>query len=572
MDKWLVYAKKADFKRIAQKFGIDQVTARILRNRDIETDEEIDYFLNAGLDDLYDESLIPDLEKATGYIAEAIEKGEKIRIIGDYDIDGVCASYILLSSFKLAGAKVDCRIPDRIIDGYGINLRLIEEAKEDGISLIVTCDNGIAAIDELEKAESLGLKAIVTDHHNVRKDDEGRDILPKALCVVNVKREDSRYPVKEICGAVTAWKLVKKLFEIKGLPKDKWLDLIEFAALATIGDIMELKGENRVIVKEGLKRLTYRSKNLGLKTLIDELGLTGKEISTYHIGFVIGPCINAGGRLETAGEALKLFMSEDENEARILSGHLKYLNEERKSMTERGVNEGAAIVEEKMLSDKVLVIFIEDLHESLAGIVAGRLKERYNRPAIVVTRAKDELKGSGRSIENYDMFDAICKAGNFLTKYGGHKMAAGLSLKEENLGSFRSFLNEHSGLNDEDLVKKIWIDVPMPISYITKELIGQLNMLKPHGNGFETPLFADRGLKISGMRIMGKTGNALKFLLKDSNGCGLEAIAFGDAKAMAEELKDMEAIDILYSPDINSYQGRDSIQLNIKGFRESRTE
>ena len=571
MDKWYVYAKKADFKGISERFGIDQVTARILRNRDIVTDEEIDYFLNAGLDDLYDERLIPDLEKAAAIIYEAIVSEKSIRIIGDYDIDGVCATYILMSGLSAAGARVDHRIPDRINDGYGININLIREAAKDGIDLIVTCDNGIAAVDEIRAGRELGIDIVVTDHHNVRKDDAGKDILPEALAVADVKRSDSRYPTEEICGAVTAWKLIKLIYELAGTGKEEWLKYIEFAALATVGDIMELKGENRVIVKEGLKRMSSGSRNIGLKVLIDELGLTGKDINTYHVGFVIGPCINAGGRLETAESALKLFMTEDEGEAEILAGHLKYLNEERKAMTEKGAKEGIAMVSDNMQDDRVLVVYIPELHESLAGIVAGRIKEHFNKPCFVITRAKEGLKGSGRSIEAYDMFSALCKADEYLLKYGGHKMAAGLSLKEEMLDKFRIFLNEHSGLKEEDLIKKIWIDVPAPISYMSGKLIEEIEGLKPFGNGFERPLFADRGLIISDMRVLGSSRNTLKMRLKSSSGAILEGIIFGEADSIREELFHYRAVDILYSPEINSFRGTETIQINIKGYRETRT-
>lgn len=571
MDKWYVYAKKADFKGISERFGIDQVTARILRNRDIVTDEEIDYFLNAGLDDLYDERLIPDLEKATAIIYEAIVSEKSIRIIGDYDIDGVCATYILMSGLSAMGARVDHRIPDRINDGYGININLIKEAADDGIDLIVTCDNGIAAVDEIRTGRELGIDIVVTDHHNARKDDAGKDILPEALAVADVKRSDSRYPTEEICGAVTAWKLIKLIYELAGKGKDEWLKYIEFAALATVGDIMELKGENRVIVKEGLKRMSSGSCNTGLKVLIDELGLTGKDINTYHVGFVIGPCINAGGRLETAESALKLFMTGDEGEAEILAGHLKYLNEERKAMTEKGTKEGIAMVSDHMLDDRVLVVYIPELHESLAGIVAGRIKEHFNKPCFVITRAREDLKGSGRSIEAYDMFNALCEADEYLLKYGGHRMAAGLSLKEEMLEPLRIFLNEHSGLREEDLIKKIWIDVPAPISYMSGRLINEIESLKPFGNGFERPLFADRGLMISDMRVLGSARNALKVRLKSSSGAILEGIMFGEADSIREELSRYRAVDILYSPEINSFRGTENIQINIKGYRETRT-
>lgn len=543
------------------------MVARILRNRDIVTDEELDYFFNAGLNDLYDGRLLPDMDKAAARVHAAVIEHRHIRIVGDYDIDGVCATYILLSALRKAGAVVDHRIPDRINDGYGINIHIIEEAAADGVELILTCDNGIAAIDEMKRAAELGMEVVITDHHNVRKDDEGREILPEAAAIVDVKRSDSRYPFEDICGAVTAWKLIGRVYDLLGRPMPEWLDYIEFAALATVGDIMNLKLENRVIVKEGLRRMSLGSSNLGLRTLIEELGLSGNPISSYHVGFVIGPCINASGRLKTAEAALKLFMTEDIVEARELAERLRFLNEERKSMTEDGVRKGREIVEAELNNDKVIVVYIEGLHESLAGIVAGKLKEVYYKPCFVITKAKEGLKGSGRSIEAYDMFSAICEADEFLTKYGGHKMAAGLSLKEEKLDGFRAFLNEHARLNDADFIKKVWIDVPMPLSYVSERLIGELEKLQPFGNGFEKPLFACRDLKPMALRVLGRNRNALKMSLRDGDGRIFDAIKFGNADELKEDIEKKERISILYYPQINSFRGINSIQFMIEDYK-----
>lgn len=569
MSDWYVYAKKADFRHISEKFHIDPVVARILRNRDIVGDEEIDYFLNAGIDRLYDGLLMPDMEKAAAAVFEAVKNKEHIRIVGDYDIDGVCSTYILLKGLSDIGACVDYRIPDRINDGYGINMSIVRQAAKDGTDMILTCDNGIAAIEELKAAGELGMKTVVTDHHNVRKDENGEDILPNALAVVDVKRQESRYPFEESCGAVTAWKLIKEIYKLAGREANEWMEFLEFAAIATVGDIMKLVGENRIIVKEGLKKINAGSSNLGLRTLIEELELTDKTIDTYHIGFIIGPCINAGGRLETAENALKLFMCEDEKEAEILAGHLKYLNAERKQMTEEGTRAGIEIVEKELKDNNVLVVYIDFLHESLAGIVAGRLKELFYKPCFVITRALDGLKGSGRSIEGYDMFNALCEADELLTKYGGHKMAAGLSLKNESLERLRAFLNEHSGLKDKDLIKKTWIDVPVPPGYVSERLIGEIEALKPFGQGFERPKFAARNLIITDMKILGKLKNVLKLRLKDEKNRFYEGIMFGDGEKMESELLETRSIDIIYTPKINEYMGRKNIQMEIEEYRAS---
>lgn len=569
MNKWFVHAKRADFQRISEKFGIDPVVSRILRNRDITSDEEIDYFLNAGIDDLYDEMLMPDIEKAAKAVYDAAVSGRHIRIVGDYDIDGVCSTYILLEGLKRIGANVDCCIPDRINDGYGINMNIVNKAHTDAVELILTCDNGIAALDELKVANELGMRVVVTDHHNVRKNETGDDILPEALAVVDVKRQESKYPSEECCGAVTAWKLIKRVYALCERRSDEWLDFLEFAAIATVGDIMKLTGENRVIVKEGLKQINEGSHNLGLRTLIEELELTEKTIDTYHIGFIIGPCINAGGRLETAESALKLFTSTDRSEAELIAGHLRLLNAERKAMTEAGTKEGISIVESTMMEDSVLVVYIEDLHESLAGIVAGRLKERYCKPCIVITKGHEGLKGSGRSIESYDMFSALCEAEDFLTKYGGHKMAAGLSLKEENLNRFREFLNSHSGLNEKDFIKKLWIDDPTPLSYVNMSFIAQLDSLKPYGQGFERPQFACRNLRPSNIKVLGKAGNVVRFRLSDLSGGSYDALMFGDGEAEAAKLRAFERIDILYTPQINEFAGRKNIQIDVIDYNSS---
>lgn len=576
---WFIYTKKADFKAIADKFGIDQVTARILRNRDIVSEKDIELFLHGGISDMNDPKLLPDIYKAAELVKAAIQTKRKMRIVGDYDIDGVCSTAILLKALRKAGANVDARIPDRINDGYGINRRLVEEAVSDGVSFILTCDNGIAAADELKLAKDNDITVVVTDHHNVRKDDNGKDFLPPADAVVDVKREGSKYPTQEICGAVTAWKLIGQVYAALGRDEREWLGYIELAAIATIGDIMPLVGENRIIVKEGLKVLNggvrpdgsteCGSGNLGLRSLISALDLDGHELSAYHIGFMIGPCINAGGRLESADIALRLFTTEDKNEAMLLAGHLRELNEERKAMTETGVKEGIKAIEEGFLNDKILVVHIPGLHESLAGIVAGRLRETYGRPVIVVTDAKEGLKGSGRSIESYDMFEGLCKASELMTKFGGHKLAAGLSLNADKLDELRKKLNEDALLSDEDLIGKVWIDAAMPIAYINEKLISEIEALAPYGKDFEKPIFAAKDISFSDKRVLGKQKNVLKLRLRDTYGASLDAVMFGDAEKMSRELDGAKKLSILYYPKINEYAGRRSIQIELADIRIS---
>ena len=575
--RWYIYAKRADFDAIANKYGIDPVTARILRNREIYEDKDLELFLHGGLDELYDASLLPDIDKASKLILAAIDAGKRIRIVGDYDIDGVCAVSILLKGLRELGANVDARIPDRINDGYGINHRIVEEAVRDGISMILTCDNGIAAIEELKAAKQAGITVVVTDHHSIRKDESGSEILPTADAIVDVKCAGSRYPTEEICGAVIAWKLIGKLYAERGLPDKAWLKYIDFAAIATIGDIMPLVGENRIIVKEGLKLLNgglrpdgssaYGSACLGLNALISALELEDKDIGAYHIGFVIGPCINAGGRLETADTALKLFTTEDEREAYALAAHLRELNEERKAMTETGVKDGLKLIEEQYADDKVLVVYIPGLHESLAGIVAGRIKEAYYRPTIVVTNAKDGLKGSGRSIEGYDMFDGLCKAAEYMTKFGGHKLAAGLSLLPDKLDAFRAKLNEDEHLTEEELTPKVWIDAAMPIGYANEKLVSEIEALAPFGKDFEKPAFAAKNIQVTDMRVLGRQRNALKLRLRDVLGTYADGIMFGEADEIYAELDSHKSISILYYPRINEYAGKRSIQLEIKDYR-----
>ena len=570
-NKWVVYAKKADFDGIAKCFSIDPVTARVLRNRDVIGDGAISLFLNGGLKELYDERELPDIERAAELICQRIKDKKPIRIVGDYDIDGVCATYILFSILREAGAEVDYRIPDRIKDGYGINPRIIEEAWAEGIDTIITVDNGIAAIDELKRASELGLSVIVTDHHDIRHDAEGHELLPKALAVVDPKRSDCAYPTRDICGAVVAWKLGRLLLKRLGRKEELWMRLLPFAAIATVGDVMPLREENRIIVREGLRSINQRRKELpiGLYELMRACGMEDKELTAYHIGFVIGPCINAGGRLESAYEALKLFLSDSKEEAESLALHLRDLNEERKGLTEKGVEEALSLAEGEYKDDKVLVIELPRLHESLAGIVAGRIRERCSKPVIVITDtgAPGVSKGSGRSIEAYNMFESLLKEQELFIKFGGHPMAAGLSLETGSIDELRQRLNAHCDLREEDLCERIWIDAAMPFSYISEKLVNELSALAPFGNGNERPLFARRGCRASELRVLGKNKNVLRFVIRDGDGRGFQAVIFGDAEELKSRLIMLDSFSVLYYPQINEYNGKRELQLTILDFR-----
>ena len=566
----MVAAKRADFKEIGERFGIDQVTARIIRNRDVIGEEAIEKYLHGSRKDFYSPWLLKDMEKAVAILQEKITNKNKIRIIGDYDIDGVMSTYILLVSLRGLGADADMVIPNRIMDGYGINEHLIEQAWEDKRDTIITCDNGIAAATQIQKAKDLGMTVIVTDHHEVpfEETENGRtEILPPADAVVNPKQKDCGYPFSGLCGAVVAMKVMEALYE-KMAPEVDLVDrMLPFAGIATIGDVMDLKDENRILVKEGLQRL-HHTTNLGLQELIRVNGLEPENISPYHIGFVLGPCLNASGRLDTAKRALKLLLAETREEAAVLAGDLKNLNESRKEMTAQGVEKAIEQVEStSMMEDTVLVVFLPECHESLAGIIAGRLRERYHKPSFVLTRGEEGVKGSGRSIEAYSMYEKLCECKEYLTKFGGHPMAAGLSLEEENVETFRRKLNERSGLSQDDLVEKVSIDVPMPIHYIRKDLVRELSLLEPFGKGNEKPLFAQKNLWISQLRVFGKNRNVVKMRLTDENGYPMDGVYFGDGDSFAEEARGKQKIAIVYYPDINVYQGRESLQVIIRHYQ-----
>ena len=562
---WMLQTKKADFKQIGARFRIDPVTARIIRNRGIEGEAAIDRYLNGTLDDLYDPMLLKDMERAVSILCEAVDTGKKIRIVGDYDIDGVCSTYILLQAFERLGSDVDFEIPDRIKDGYGINESIIEQAHADGVEVILTCDNGISAFHQVELAKKYGMTVVITDHHEVPLDGE-KEKIPPADAVIDPKQADCPYPFPEICGAVVAYKLVQVLYARRGVPQMEWLDLLEFAAIATVGDVMKLQDENRILVKYGLKKMA-QTKNLGLRRLAEKNNLDLGAITAYHIGFVIGPCLNAGGRLKTAKEALALLRAQSEEEAERLAEELKELNDTRKDMTEQGTEAAKLQVESWYQKDKVLVVFLPECHESLAGIIAGRLREYYQKPAIVLTRGEEAVKGSGRSIDEYHMFKKLTEVSDLLLKFGGHPLAAGLSLEEKNIDEFRRRLNENAGLTEEDFKAKVWIDVPMPVGYVTERLERELSCLEPFGQGNEKPLFAEKSLRIRASRVLGRNRNVVKMTLEETDGHAIEALYFGDGTAFEEERAGRREIDVVYYPDINEYNGRKTLQAVIRRYK-----
>lgn len=569
MEKWMVYNKKADFQKIGSEFGIDPVIARLIRNRDIQDMKEIRSYLYGTLAEIPSPWKMKDMERAVQILQKKITQKKKIRIIGDYDIDGVTATCILLKGLKRLNANVDTYIPDRVKDGYGMHEQLIDKALEDGIDTILTCDNGIAAAAEIEYAKKEGLTVIVTDHHDIpfRDTEDGRIwIIPKADAVVNPKQNDCLYPNKNICGAVVAWKLIWALYERLGIDSDEIWDFLELAAIATVGDVMDLQGENRIIVKEGLKKLSSTSFE-GLKALICVNNLEGAEITAYHVGFVIGPCINASGRLDTAARSLELLLADNMEDAMKLADDLYDLNQSRKAMTEQGKEQAIQSIEENNLGkDRVLVVYLPDCHESLAGIIAGRIREAYNKPVFVLTKGADGVKGSGRSIEAYSMYEELVKCSDLLTQFGGHPMAAGLSMEEKNVELFRRRLNDNCTLTEQDLIPKIMIDVPMPISYLSKKLTEQLKVLEPFGKGNSKPLFAQKNLRAVGIRVFGRNRNVAKMLLIDENGIKMDAIYFGEAQEFVDFVQVHDTISVTYYPEINVFQGRENLQVVIKNY------
>ena len=574
MEKWFVAMKKADFNGIAEKYQISPIIARLMRNRDVIGDDAIDFYLNGTVEDLYDGLLMKDMDRAVDILKEKIEEGKKIRVIGDYDIDGVNATYILQRGLAGLGVDVDTDIPDRIKDGYGLNQMLIDRALEDDVDTIITCDNGIAAMSEIAYGKENGMTIVVTDHHEVpylEENGEKKYLLPPADAVVDPHRADCEYPFKGLCGAAVAYKLVEVLYRVSGKSEQEvehlQESLMENVAIATIGDVMDLVGENRVFVKKGLE-LLKTTKNEGLHALMQCTGVDIANLNTYHIGFVIGPCINAGGRLDTAKRALELLNASNRREAVTLAADLKELNDSRKEMTEEGVEEAVRQIESSSWKDdQVLVVYLPECHESIAGIIAGRIKERYYRPTFVLTKGETGVKGSGRSIEAYDMFAEMSRCRELFTKFGGHKLAAGLSLEEEKVEVFRKRINELADLTEEDLQMKVSIDMRLPFPYINEELIHELKILEPFGKGNGKPLFAESKLRVIQPRIFGKNRNVLKCRLEDQQGNQMEAVYFGEVEDCLQQMEKKQIMSFTYYPSINEYMGRRTIQLTIVNYQ-----
>lgn len=586
MENWVLLRKGADFQHISEKFHISPRVASLIRNRDVIGDDAIEKYLNGTIADLYDGMLMKDMDKAVAVLGEKIKENAKIRIIGDYDIDGIQSTYILLEGFRMLGADVDSDIPDRMKDGYGLNRNLIDRALEADVDTIVTCDNGIAAAEEIAYAKSMGMTIVVTDHHEVPYTEIGagrRYILPEADAVVDPKQEDCTYPFKGLCGAAVAYKLVEALMEAMGKDAEDADYLMENVAIATIGDVMDLVDENRIFVKQGLDMLK-RTENLGLKALMGCTGVNVDKLSPYHIGFVIGPCMNASGRLDTAKRALELLEAKKVAEADLLAGDLKALNDSRKDMTAQAVEEAFIQVENSELKDAdVLVVYLPECHESLAGIVAGRIREKYYRPVFVLTKGAEGLKGSGRSIETWHMYEGLNRVKHLLSKFGGHKMAAGLSMPEENLEQFRKEINEKSGITPEDLNEKIAIDMQLPFECVNEKFIGELAVLEPFGKGNARPVFAERQVQVESARILGKNKNVLKLQVKDLHGTKMDAMYFGDVNTFVEYVREKFGdiacecllrghghgivMAFTYYPDINEYQGVRTPQIVIQNYK-----
>lgn len=582
MEKWFVMTKKADFDKWAREFSISPIVARIIRNRNLTEQQEVQKFLYGTLSECYDPWLLKDMQKAVELLSEAMETGIKIRVIGDYDVDGICSSYILTKGLQVLGAKVDAAIPHRIRDGYGLNENLIEEAKRDGVQMIVTCDNGIAAAAQIQLAEEYGIRVIVTDHHevpfvtiNTKQGDVREEVLPPASCIIDPKQTLCRYPFSGICGGVVAFKLMTALAEETKNEKllESMEELLEFAALATVCDVMELRDENRILVKEGLKRLR-RTRNKGLLALMEVNSIEPEKLNAYHLGFVIGPCLNATGRLDTARRALELLQSSTKAEAMSAAAELKRLNDSRKNLTLQGVEQAVSLIEEKkMQTDKVMVVYLPDVHESLAGIIAGRVREAYQHPVFILTKGEDGVKGSGRSVEGYHMYEAMTQVKELFTKYGGHAMAAGLSMREEDIDILRCRLNELCPLEEEDFIPKVHIDMPLPLEYVTEELVDQLELLEPFGVGNPKPLFAQKDLIFERESRMGVKKSFAKFQVRTPNGIVRQFVYFGNPEAFELFLNEK------YGPDSTQrlLEGRGSFPMSVvyqlgKNFFRGNTE
>lgn len=598
MNQWLLMTKGADFQAIGEKYHIDPLVARLIRNRGIVEDREIGKYLYGDSESFHDPMLLKDMDSACKKLEEKIAQGKKLRVIGDYDVDGVCSTAILLKGFRFLGGNADAVIPHRVKDGYGLNRELIRDAAEAGIDMVVTCDNGISAKEEIAYAYELGMTVIVTDHHEVPYEEENgkkRYRLPIAEAVIDPKREDCDYPFSGICGAFVAYKLICAMVDggsakrlLSGTDWEKnWKrkkeEMLQLAAFATVGDVMELKDENRALVKTGLD-LMRNTSYVGLKALLSVMGRWGSPVTAYHLGYLLGPCINATGRIDTASRALELLMAEQESEAMHLAGELKAMNDSRKAITERGTAQAVEQIEKGEYDDSsVYVIYLPECHESIAGIIAGRIRERYHHPTLIITDAEDGLKGSGRSIENYDMYQELSAVGDVFTKFGGHSQAAGFSLAKDKLPELRRRLNENSRLTEADFREKLHIDAQVPFAYITPQLLDQFALLEPFGNGNPKPLFAKKDILLCHARILGAEGKVGKYQIRDTDGRTAELTAFYDKN---KEFRDFLALrygeekvkeafagcgeglkfSAAYYPQWNEYQGRKTIQFIMEDF------
>lgn len=586
MERWFIKNNGVDPLIIAKDLGINEIISKILINRDIIDYKDIEMFLNPKLESLHSPTLMMDLELGASIIKEKIEKNKKIRIVGDFDVDGVISVYILYISLKRLGANIDFTIPDRVQDGYGINNEIIQKAKQEGIDTIITCDNGISAIEQVKRAKELGLTMIITDHHDlpyIEEDGVKKYTIPEGDAVINPKRLDCDYPFKKLCGAGVAYKLIQQIHFLFNINPEETHLLLEFVAIATVCDVVDLVDENRIIVKKGLE-LINKTKNIGLKNLIIESGINNSNITAYHLGFVIGPTINASGRLESALLSLELLMEKEEDKAAQMAKNLRSINEERKRMTSEGLEGIIEKIEQSSLkNDKILVIFEPEIHESIAGIIAGRIKELYYKPTIVLTKGLEGVKGSGRSIEEYNMFEELTKCKELLNRFGGHPMAAGLTLDEDNIDKLKIDLNSNTTLSNQDLIPKIYIDMGLPMEYINYGLVEELKDLEPFGKGNSKPIFGEKSLKINSLSILGINKNVLKLKLESKKGTTMEGMYFGDIEEFqnrlifkygkeelekaSKDIKNKVLLDIVYNPNINEYMGNTKLQLIIQKYR-----
>lgn len=585
-EKWLLRNRKVDLKAMSEKYKISQLLCKLMVNRDIIDENIINSYINPVYKYLHSPKTMKDVVIAVDIIKRKIQENKKIRIIGDYDVDGIISVFILYTALKKCGANVDYEIPDRIKDGYGINENIVKVAYDEGVDTIITCDNGISAIDQIQYAKDLGLTVIVTDHHDVPfiEEDGVRTFLSsQADAIINPKQIECEYKFKSICGAGVAFKLMEALYEEIGMDKEECYKLIEFVAIATVCDVVDLIDENRIFVKNGLEMLN-NSKNIGINALKKACGLEDKEITAYHLGFVIGPCLNASGRLDSAKKGLELLLMEDDEEAKNLAQEIVDLNDARKNMTKEGVDRAINIIDSTDINnDKILVVYIPDIHESLAGIVAGRVKEQYNKPTIILTKSEEGVKGSARSIEEYNMFEGLLACKELLDKFGGHPMAAGLSLQEDKVDELRIALNNKCELTDEDLTRKIMIDSSLPLEYLNLHLIEELNVLEPFGKGNSKPVFGVRDAKITKAMLLGKDKNVLKLKLLTNNDITIDAMIFNDLENFESKIIEKygnEELDNLYNksnnnipmdftfyPSINEWNGNKSIQIVVNGIR-----